>query len=218
MHERLDVVRAVGAALRLDRAQGGPVPLELASPRRGGPDPRRDPKGHAVQPARQRVAPPDRSGRPGQDEERGLESVLGLVMIAQDRLTDPTDHGPVPFHQRRERQLVSPGCEHLQQVPVADSRDRPGLEEEAEVALHRGVIRFAHGFRSGHPDFPGVVRVRKPFVRIFSTRLAVSPARRAATVSATRTIPPGHRARTAGIRATLFDPEHYLLCRRACSG
>src|SRR5262249_11722555 len=57
VHERLEVVRALGAALRLDRTQGGPVPLELASPRRGGTGSRGDPEGHAVPPARPRVAP-----------------------------------------------------------------------------------------------------------------------------------------------------------------
>ena len=81
----------------------------LASPRRGGTGTRRDPEGHPVQPARQGVALPDRSGRPGQDEERGLKRVLGIVMIAQDRVTDPLDHGPVPFQERRERQFVAPG-------------------------------------------------------------------------------------------------------------
>ena len=158
VQERLDVVRALRAALRLDRTQGGPVPLMLASPRRGGTGTRRDAEGHPVQPARQRVTLPDRSGRPGQDEERGLKSVLGIVMIAQDRMTDPLDHGPVPFQQRRERQLVTPGHEHLQQVPVAHSGDRPGLEEEAKVASHRGVINIAHGLISGPPSFPGIVR------------------------------------------------------------
>ena len=65
-------------------------------------------------------------------------------MIAQDRMTDPLDHRPVPFHQRRERQLVAPGREHLQQLPVAHSGDRPGLEEQAEVASYCGVIKLAH--------------------------------------------------------------------------
>jgi predicted HTH domain antitoxin len=90
-------------------------------------------------------------------------------MIAQDRVTDPLDHGPVPFQERRERQLVAPGYEHLQQMPVAHPGDRPGLEEKAKVTSHRGVIRIAHGRVSGTPNFPRVVRSRRPFVRIFST-------------------------------------------------
>ena len=130
----------------------------LASPSRGGTGARRDPEGHPVQPARQRVTPPDRSGRPGQDEERGLERVLGIVMIAQDLLADPLDHGPVPFHERRERQLVTPGYEHLQQLPVAHPGDRPGLEEEAKAASQRGVIPIDHGVIPRTLNFLGIVR------------------------------------------------------------
>jgi hypothetical protein len=102
--------------------------------------------------------PSDRSCRPGEDEERGLKRILGLVMIAQDRMTDPLDHGPVPLYERRERQFVTPRYEHLQQLPVTHSGDRPGFEEETEVASHRGVIKIAHGWIPLHPTFPRIVR------------------------------------------------------------
>ncbi len=129
-----------------------------APPRPGGTGARGDTEGHPVQPAREGITLPDRSGRPGQDKERGLKRVLGIVMIAQDGMTDSLDHRPVPFHQRRERQLVTPGDEHLKQVPVAHSGDRPGLEEEAQLAPRRGAIDIVHGLISRTPSFPIVVR------------------------------------------------------------
>ena len=53
-------------------------------------------------------------------------------MISQDLVTDPLDHGSVPFHKRRERQLDAVRNEQLQQL---------GLGQPAEAAKQLQLAR-----------------------------------------------------------------------------
>ena len=56
--------------------------------------PQRHPPGHAVEPARHRIPPPDQSGPSRQDQERRLAGVLRVVPVAQDSPADPSTIGP----------------------------------------------------------------------------------------------------------------------------
>ena len=64
--------------------------------------PDRDP----VQPVAQQVGVADRPGLAGQDEEDGLEGVLGMLHVAQELPADAQHHRPVPADQRREGGLA----------------------------------------------------------------------------------------------------------------
>ena len=55
-----------------------------------------------MQPGTQPLGLPQRIGLAGQHEERRLESVLGVVGIAEHSLTDAQHHRPMPRHQRGE--------------------------------------------------------------------------------------------------------------------
>jgi hypothetical protein len=66
----------------------------------------RRPDRHPVQPVAQQVGVADRTGLAGQDEEDGLEGVLGMLRVAQDLAADAQHHRTVPAHQRRERGLA----------------------------------------------------------------------------------------------------------------
>ena len=56
--------------------------------------------------ARDRATPdPEPAALADQDEERGLERVLGVVRVAQHAAADPQHHRPVPLDQGRERRL-----------------------------------------------------------------------------------------------------------------
>ena len=92
--------------------------------------------GDPMEPGTQRVAHPERAGPPHQDQERGLEGVLGVVVVAEDRAADPPDHRAVPIDQGREgqlRRLAAAGREPLQQLPVRQSGRGPRVEEHAEA-------------------------------------------------------------------------------------
>ena len=63
------------------------------------------PVSDAVEPGAEPFGLPDRTGLAGQDHERGLEGVLGVVGVAEQALTDTEDERSVPHNQGGEGQL-----------------------------------------------------------------------------------------------------------------
>ena len=61
--------------------------------------------GHPIEPVADHRAGHDRRGFLDQDEKGGLESVLGVGLVAEDAPAHPQDHRPVPPGQRLERGL-----------------------------------------------------------------------------------------------------------------
>ena len=51
----------------------------------------------------------DRAGPPCQDEERGLEGVLRVLLVGQDAAADAEHERPVPADEGGERGLVADG-------------------------------------------------------------------------------------------------------------
>ena len=94
----------------------------------------RDPVADPVQPAGERAADPERAGLAGQQQERRLEGVLGVVRVAEHLAADRQDHPPVPADQGlrtppdRRRDL-----EPLEQLGVRLAPDRPVLVEAADI-------------------------------------------------------------------------------------
>lgn len=83
-----------------------PLPVPPPGPVRPGVG--GDPAGDPVEPRPERVTPAQRAGLPGQDEEGGLERVLGVVGVRQRTPADPEHHRPVAGDQRGERGGVAP--------------------------------------------------------------------------------------------------------------
>lgn len=86
-----------------------------------------DPAGYAMQPARQRRSAADGSGLAGERQERGLECVLGQLMVAEYAAADSQHHRTMPPD------------EQLECVAVAVVR-KP--REEAIVVVRCGRIRI----------------------------------------------------------------------------
>ncbi len=63
--------------------------------------------GDAMQPAAQGVGDVQRAGLAGQDEERGLKGILGVVLVAQDSKARGCDHRAMSRHQAREGRSVA---------------------------------------------------------------------------------------------------------------
>jgi hypothetical protein len=110
--------------------------------RRRGPRAQRDAVGDLVQPRRDHLAAPDRGGLAREDQERRLESVLGLVRVAQHALAERQHHRPVPPREHFERRLVAPADEVLQELRVGKRAARLPGDEPAERVEDRGR-RFA---------------------------------------------------------------------------
>ena len=67
--------------------------------------PPRRPVGDAVEPGTEPIGLPDRSRLAGQDHERSLEGIFGVVAVAEHALTDTEDERAVPHDQGGEGQL-----------------------------------------------------------------------------------------------------------------
>ena len=60
-----------------------------------------DPVGDPMEPAANRIAASDRPRLTNQDQERGLEGILGRVRIPKHGPARFQDHGPMTLDQRR---------------------------------------------------------------------------------------------------------------------
>ncbi len=112
-----------------------------------------------MEPGAQRVAPTDRGRLAGQDQERRLEGVLGLVRVAKDLAADAEDHRAMTFHQGGEGDLgglIASGCEAIEELRVAQADNRPGVEERLEMPQASTGSSVVHGNGSSGP---GILRV-----------------------------------------------------------
>ena len=127
LRDRLDIGRAVS--------------------RRGRPRPMGRPVGHAVEPGGQRVAHPDRTGLPHQDQERRLEGVVRVLGPSEDLAANPQHHRPVAFHQLAEGRLgrtLPAADEPAQELGVAQPGEGPGGPEHLELATDRIDLGWNH--------------------------------------------------------------------------
>jgi hypothetical protein len=67
-----------------------------------------DSPSRAVKPAGQRLALPDVPSVSGQDQERCLEGILGIVFVPEHTPTHPQHHSAIALHQRGESGLIVP--------------------------------------------------------------------------------------------------------------
>src|SRR5437870_6703838 len=87
----------------------------------------------------------DRAGAAGEDEEGGLEHILGGVGVVQDPATDVEDHRAVAAEECRERLVTAPGEEVGEELFV---RGRGG-GQAADVLQQRWDGVCQHGAASG---------------------------------------------------------------------
>ena len=121
------------------------LPFAGAAPGRGDVRLDRDAVRHAVQPAAQGLAPPDRAGLLDQDEEGRLEGVLGVVGVAEDAAADREHHRPVPRHQGLERRRIGLGEEAVEELGVGQPGDRPAAEQVADLPQRGAQGLDGHG-------------------------------------------------------------------------
>src|SRR5262249_7874232 len=99
------------------------------------------------------LARADRVRLPDEDEEGGLEGVLGGVPVAQDAAADAQHHRAVAAHQRRERGRLAPRHETNEQLAVAQARPAAPQHGPAQVLDDgRHAIRPPAGCGSPPPS------------------------------------------------------------------
>ena len=75
----------------------------------------------------------DRRRLADEDEEGGLEGVLGVVVVAEDTAAHAPDHRAVPPHQGCKSRLVTAAEVVLQQLPIGQPRPIPQKHRPAKV-------------------------------------------------------------------------------------
>ena len=94
--------------------------------------PDRGPAGDAVQPRTERFAHPERSALANQDEKRGLEGVVSVMLVSQDAAAGTQHHGPVAFDDGLEGdpRRTSLICdEPFQKLAIGQTGDRSVVEK-----------------------------------------------------------------------------------------
>jgi hypothetical protein len=117
--------------------------------------------GDAVQPAADRLAASDRRGLARQDQEGGLEGVLGIVGVAEDAAADAEHHRPVAADEGLERRFVARHGEALEQVGVAGVGGAPPPYQRAQVAEDGVGVRGGHGPALGRCFLSPIVAARR---------------------------------------------------------
>jgi len=131
------VARACRGVRRSRAASGGPR-LALLSPDLVGAGAEGEAIRDLVEPAAQPLVAHQGRGLARQDEEGGLEGVLGAVNVVQHAAADAEDQRPVTAHQHLDGGFVAVGHEPLQQLTVRHCRRRHAADQVAEV-LQQGV-------------------------------------------------------------------------------
>src|SRR5262249_6334931 len=106
---------------------------------------RRSAEGDPMEPGTQRIAHPQRASLAGQYEERRLEGILGLMLIAQDRPADPEYHRAMPLHQGGERRLVVPGRIALHQISIRQTTDDTLIQQRVDAPKNVPPFTLPHG-------------------------------------------------------------------------
>ena len=97
-----------------------------------------------MQPAADGAVDPDRGGLAPQQEEGGLEGVVGVVGVVEHASADAQDHRPVPADQGLEGQLVAVGDVSFQEPRIGQAR-QGALAEEAIICRRAASRRPAMG-------------------------------------------------------------------------
>jgi hypothetical protein len=124
----------------------GNVGRQCRDPAASRPDSAGGPVGDTVQPARQRSVLADGSHPSRQDEEGGLEGVLGVLLVPEQSPANAQHHRPVSAQDDRERRRVS-GEELLHQFAIA--RELLGVVGQPARDLPQCLTQRALGPRRG---------------------------------------------------------------------
>ena len=83
------------------------------------------------------LAGDDRSRSSGEDEERRLERILGVVVIAEDPVANAPDHRGVTVDEGLENRLFAVHKETFQKLAIGQPVDRPQAEQNLDLTSRR---------------------------------------------------------------------------------
>jgi hypothetical protein len=102
-----------------------------------------DAAGNAEEPAAEGALTVEAGGFTGEDEEGGLEGVLGVLLVTQDAAAQAEHERSVALYEGGEGGLLTAVDESLQQVRIGGVRPGQGGEPAAEAG--EGQAEQSHG-------------------------------------------------------------------------
>jgi hypothetical protein len=104
-----------------------------------------DTMGDFVEPATKRLLLANSGGATSENQESGLESVLGGVLISQNSAANAEYHRAVPTNQHRERRPIAASDETAEAFAVGGRSRSVRVRETANVVKQRRGCRVRHG-------------------------------------------------------------------------
>jgi hypothetical protein len=97
----------------------------------------------AVQPTHQGFPLADRGGLPRQDQERGLQGILGVLGVVQDAPANLLHHRPMSLDQLREGVLIAAEEEQFQQLSIRQVATGRRANRASELAdASQGIVEL----------------------------------------------------------------------------
>jgi RNA polymerase sigma factor (sigma-70 family) len=143
MHDRFERV-ALSSDLDRFRAHLCRLPFDRAAPRRAHLRTDCDAIRGAVEIAGHGRPVADLGRVAGQDEERRLKGIFGVVGVRQDASADAEDHRPVPAQQRVECRFIPALREPFQEAAVRRIRQHLIGQEAFDLAQHMTGVGCIH--------------------------------------------------------------------------
>src|SRR5262249_25548634 len=100
--------------------------------------------GDAVEPIADQVALAEARGLAGQHQERRLERVFGVVVVAKDAAAHSQNHRPVPPHDCRKRLFIPRPGEKLDELRVRNLGAGLRTGQPPQVTKHVRLSRGRH--------------------------------------------------------------------------
>ncbi len=107
-----------------------------------------------MEPAADRAVDPDRPGLAGQQEESGLEGVVGVVGIVEDPTADRHHHRPMTLNQGLKGQFVAVRYVSFQEPAVGEARQGPLAEQAVDLPQSVATLCTGHVALPQNPWVP----------------------------------------------------------------
>ena len=112
--------------------------------------PHRHAMSHAEEPVPNQFTAADRGGAAHENEKSRLKGVFNVAFVAQQAAANPEDHRAVAGNQGTEGGLITMADEPLEQVALAQSRDRALVERSIQLFQDRAG-KVAHETMASRP-------------------------------------------------------------------
>jgi hypothetical protein len=101
--------------------------------------------GYTAKPTGQRIRAANGVGLLSENQEGGLEGVLGVLLVAEDTPADAPHPWPMPAQEFSKRPLLAPADETFEQLSIGQPVVRRGAGQTLDVSQQVRLVSLVHG-------------------------------------------------------------------------